>query len=51
MLSKLTEIWYKDALLYADYGFEVYFFEVFSVHKFLGQISFQNLLFSIFAET
>ena len=32
MLSKLNEICYKGTLLYTDYGFDVKFFEVFSVH-------------------
>ena len=50
MFSKLTEISYKGKLLYANYGFDVQFFEKFAVHKFLGQISSQYLLFSIFTE-
>ena len=38
MFSKWIEIWYKGTLLYADYGFDVQFFEVFAVHKFWGRI-------------
>ena len=51
IFSKLTEIWCKGTFLYADYGFGVKFFKIFAVYKFLGQISSQNLLLSIFTET
>ena len=37
LLPKSTEIWFKGTLLYAHYAFDVWFFEVFAVHKFLGQ--------------
>ena len=50
MFSILIQICYKDTLLHADYGFDVKFFKVCAIHKFLGKTSSQNLLFSIFTE-
>ena len=37
--SKLTEIWYKDTLLYIAllYDFNVYFFKILFIHLFLGK--------------
>ena len=32
--SKLTEIWYKGTLLYANYDFNVYFFKIFVINIF-----------------
>ena len=32
--SKLSEIWDKGTLLYADYNFNVYFFKMFVIHIF-----------------
>ena len=48
MFSILIEAWYKGTVLYADYGLDAYFFEVFAIHKSFGKISTQNMLFSIF---
>ena len=50
MFSILIENRYKGTLLYADYGFDVSFFDICAVHKFLGKISSRNLLFSIITE-
>ena len=35
--SKLTEIWYRDILLYTYYDFTAYFFKIFVNHNFLGK--------------
>ena len=35
--SKLTEIWYGDALLYPYFEFDVYFLKVFVIHIFMGK--------------
>ena len=43
---KLAEIWYKRRLLYADFDFSVYFFEIFVIHIFLEKFWSQNLKFS-----
>ena len=46
----MCEIWFKGTMLYAVYSLDVWFFEVFAIHKCLGKISSQNLLFSKFTE-
>ena len=33
----LMLIWYKGTFLYADYGFDLQFFQVFTIHKLLGK--------------
>ena len=43
--SKLTKIWYRGALVYAYYDFNVYFSKIFAVHVFFGQIWSNNLNF------
>ena len=40
MFSKSTEVWFKGALLYADYEFDAQFFELFAIHKFLRGANF-----------
>ena len=40
---KLTEIWYRARLLYAYFDFDVYFFNIFVSHIFLGKFGLKIL--------
>ena len=44
MFFKFTEIWYKGALLNADYGVDVKFFEATVIYIFWGQISVRDMI-------